>query len=99
MAKKLEKIVGEIKELVIDPAHPVFTSGVVCDLLGVTPWFLKQLDDENLVSPERANENATRLYSKEELNKVSYINNLMTGKNLNIEGVKLVLQIHAEAIN
>lgn len=90
---QVDEIVGEIKDIEIDPDYPVFTSGIVCDLINVNPWFLKQLDDEGLVSPQRENENSTRCYSKNELNKVAYISNLMNEKNLNIEGVKLVLQL------
>ena len=89
----VEDLVGEIEEVQIDQDYPVFTSGVVCELLEVTPWFLKQIDDEGLVSPPRENENSTRFYSKNELNKVAYINKLMSEQNLNIEGVKLVFQL------
>ncbi|MBT6843837.1 MAG: MerR family transcriptional regulator [Candidatus Melainabacteria bacterium] len=92
----LEDIVGEVEEIEIAPDYPAYTSGVVCDLLEVTPWFLKQIDDEGIVSPPRDNENATRCYSKNELNKVAFINRLMSEKNLNIEGVKLVLQLQSK---
>lgn len=80
----------------IDRDYPILTSGVVCDLLKVTPWFLKQLDDEGLVSPQRESENSTRFYSKNEFNKLAYINKLMTEQNLNIDGVKLVFQIQGD---
>lgn len=89
----VEELVGELEEVEINPDYPAFTSGVVCDLLEVTPWFLKQIDDEGLVSPPRESENATRFYSKNELNKVAYINKLIAEQSLNIEGVKLVLQL------
>ena len=95
----VEYLVGEQEEVVIDPDYPAYTSGVVCDLLEVTPWFLKQIDDEGLVSPPRDNENATRLYSKNELDKVAYVNKLMAEQNLNLEGVKLVLQLQGETID
>ncbi|MDD9899267.1 MAG: MerR family transcriptional regulator [Candidatus Melainabacteria bacterium] len=95
----VEDLVGEQEEVVIDPDYPAYTSGVVCDLLEVTPWFLKQIDDEGLVSPPRDNENATRLYSKNELDKVAYVNKLMAEQNLNLEGVKLVLQLQGETID
>lgn len=93
----LEDIVGGIEEVEISNDYPAYSSGVVCDLLEVNPWFLKQLDDEGLVSPPRESENATRFYSKNELNKVAFINKLMNENNLNIDGVKLVLQLHNEA--
>ncbi len=95
----LTKLVGEIEDIEINKDYPIFTTGVVCDLLEVNPWFLKQLDDEGIVSPPRDNENATRLYSKNELNKLAYINSLIVEKNLNIEGVKLVFQLQGENIS
>ena len=94
----VEELVGEIEDIAIDPDYPAYTSGVVCDILEVTPWFLKQIDDEGLVSPPRDNENATRCYSKNELNKVAYINKLMIEQNLNIDGIKLVFQLQGEEI-
>lgn len=96
--ENLESLVGEIEQIDIDPNHPVYTTGVISDLLGVTPWFLKQIDDEGLVSPPRNNENSTRFYSQNELNKVAYINKLMSEQNLNIEGIKLVFQLQGEKI-
>lgn len=96
---EIEDIIGEIQEVEIGSDHPVYTSGVVCDLLEVTPWFLKQLDDEDLVSPPRENENSTRLYSKNDLNKVAYINKIMSKKNLNIDGAKLVLELQEQVVS
>ena len=98
-ADNVGDLVGEIEEVSIDPDYPAYTSGVVCDILDVTPWFLKQIDDEGLVSPPRDNENATRCYSKNELNKVAYINKLMVEQNLNIDGVKLVFQLQGESLD
>tara|TARA_B100001989_G_C24502145_1_gene445537 strand:+ start:450 stop:785 length:336 start_codon:yes stop_codon:yes gene_type:complete len=95
----VQKLVGEIEDVIIDPDYPAYTSGVVCDILEVTPWFLKQIDDEGLVSPPRDNENATRCYSKNEFNKVAYISRLMLEQNLNIEGIKLVFQLQGEKID
>ena len=95
----IEELVGEIEEISIDSDYPAYTSGIVCDILDVTPWFLKQIDDEGLVSPPRENENTTRCYSKNELNKVAFINKLMSEQNLNIEGIKLVFQLHSEVEN
>ena len=95
----LEELVGEVEEVEIDVDYPAYTSGVVCELLEVTPWFLKQIDDEGLVSPPRETENSTRFYSKNEFNKVAYINKLLAEQNLNLEGVKLVLQLQGQNID
>ena len=42
---------GKFEEMQIDPDVPLYTSSVVCRLLGVPIWVLKQLDKEGIVSP------------------------------------------------
>lgn len=98
-AQNLGNLVGKIETVEIDADYPAYSTGVVCDLLDLTPWFLKQIDDEGLVSPPRDNENSTRFYSQNELNKVAYINKLMSEQNLNIEGIKLVFQLQGQTID
>jgi len=47
---KVKKMPGKKKnmfeEMEIDPDVPIYTSSVVCRLLGVPIWVLKQLDKE-----------------------------------------------------
>ena len=68
---------GNIFDVGID--EPVYTSGVINKLLGIPVWVLKQLDKENIIRPPRK-KGKSRLYSKNELNKLSHIWYLMKEK-------------------
>ncbi len=65
--------VGDFDEFFIHPDEPVFTTGVVCRLLTIPIWVLKQLDSAGIVSLDRINTGQSRLYSKRELAKLSKI--------------------------
>lgn len=75
--------------------EPVYTSGVICRLLGIPVWILKQLDKEEVISPPRK-KGKCRLYSKDELNKLSHIWYLMKEKRVKISGLKVILQMEAK---
>jgi len=76
----------------VDINEPVYTSGVVCKLLGIPVWVLKQLDKECIISPTRR-KGRGRLYSKDELNKLSHIWYIMKEKKVNIASLKFVLEM------
>ncbi|MCA9395906.1 MAG: MerR family transcriptional regulator [Candidatus Omnitrophica bacterium] len=80
------------EEFYIHPDEPVFTSGVVCRLLEIPVWVLKQLDAENIVKPHRQ-EGCSRLYSKRELKKLERIWHYMNVKQVKIKGVKVILEM------
>lgn len=80
------------EDIKIDIDVPVFTSGVVCRLLQIPVWVLKQIDKEGLVSPHRE-EGATRLYSKRELNKLAHIWRYMNERGVKIKGIRVILEI------
>lgn len=83
---------GNIFDVNID--EPVYTSGVVCRLLGIPVWVLKQLDKEEIISPTRK-KGRSRLYSKNELNKLSHIWYIMQEKKVKVTGLRYVLEIEA----
>jgi MerR family transcriptional regulator/heat shock protein HspR len=72
--------------------EPVYTSGVVCKLLGIPVWVLKQLDKEGIISPPRK-KGKSRLYSKNELNKLSHIWYIMKEKKVRVSGLKYILEM------
>ncbi len=74
--------------------EPVYTSGVVCRLLGIPIWVLKQLDREKVVSPPRK-KGKSRLYSKDELDKLSHIWYVMKEKNVKVSSLKYFLEMEA----
>ncbi len=77
----------------IDPDEPVFSTGVVCRLLGIPVWILKQLDREGVVSPPRKTENQSRLYSKRQLLLVRHCWYYMNEHGVKIQGLKIILRI------
>lgn len=74
--------------------EPVYTSGVVCRLLGIPVWVLKQLDREAIISPQRK-KGRSRLYSKDELDKLSHIWYIMKEKRVKVSGLKYILEMEA----
>ena len=84
---------GNIFDVSID--EPVYTSGVVCRLLRIPVWVLKQLDREAIISPTRK-KGRSRLYSKNELNKLSHIWYVIKEKKVKLAGLKYVLEMEAK---
>jgi MerR family transcriptional regulator/heat shock protein HspR len=74
--------------------EPVFTSGVVCRILAIPVWTLKQLDSEGIVSPQRR-EGKSRLYSQKELMKLKHVWFLMEKRGVKINGLKVILELHS----
>ena len=83
----------EKEEFAIDMDEPVFTTGVVCKLLSIPVWVLKQLDQEGVVCPPRAREGQARLYSKRELAKVAKVWYIMREHNVKVPALKVILQM------
>lgn len=93
---KKKKIDNEnFEEFFINIDEPIYTSGVVSRLLNIPVWVLKQLDGEKIVSPPRK-QGKSRLYSKRELKKVEYIWGLMNEKNVNIGGIKVIIEFEKD---
>jgi len=91
--KEIEKI---FKEFELDPEEPVFTTGVVCKLLKMPVWVLKQLDIEGLVSPPRKNTNNSRLYSTVQMKKLKRCWYYMNTKGVKINGLRIILKMEKE---
>lgn len=80
-------------EVEISQDEPVFTTGVVCRLLHIPVWVLKQLDSEGIVCPPRRNAATARLYSRRQLNEVKHCWYYLHEKKVKINGLKVILQI------
>lgn len=89
----------EFEEVEIDTDMPVYTSGVVCKILGIPVWTLKQLDKEGVVSPPRKKEGQTRLYSKRELKLVERCWFYMEKHNVKVPGLKIILKMEEGTFN
>ena len=74
--------------------EPVFTSGVVCRILAIPVWTLKQLDSEGIVRPQRR-EGRSRLYSQRELVRLKHVWFLMKERKVKMNGLKVILEMHS----
>lgn len=72
------------------PRDPVYTISVAARLLGVSPSFLRQIENEGLISPARTGTNI-RLYSDEDLRLLSRISYLCRTRGVNLQGVRVIL--------
>jgi MerR family transcriptional regulator/heat shock protein HspR len=77
--------------LKISPDEPVYVIGVVCKLVNIPVWTLRQLDKAGVVKPRRSS-GKSRLYSFKDLKKLEYVHYLMVKKRVNIHGVKIILK-------
>ncbi len=74
----------------IPAEEPVYVIGVVCKLVNIPVWTLRQLDKAGVVRPKRAGRKS-RLYSLKDLKRLEYVHYLMEKKRVNIHGVKIIL--------
>ena len=80
-----------ILSLKIRPEQPVYVIGVVCKLVNIPIWTLRQLDKAGVVRPKRIGKK-NRLYSFRDLKRLEYVHYLMEKKRVNIHGVKIILE-------
>ena len=70
--------------------EPVYVISVVCKLVNIHIWTLRQLDKAGIVKPKRVGKKS-RFYSLKDLKKLEYVHYLMEEKRVNIHGVKIIL--------
>jgi len=76
--------------LKISPEEPVYVISVVCRLVNIPVWTLRQLDKAGVVKPKRIGKK-NRLYSLKDLKRLEYVHYLMETKRVNIHGIKIIL--------
>lgn len=76
----------------INPKEPVYVISVAAKLVGLHEQTLRLYEKKGLVKPKRTKRN-TRLYSLEDLKKLMLIKFLTQRRGLNINGVKLFLEL------
>ncbi|HNW40074.1 MAG TPA: MerR family transcriptional regulator [Candidatus Omnitrophota bacterium] len=74
----------------IAPSEPVYVISVVCKLVDIPVWTLRQLDKAGVVRPKRVGKK-NRLYSLKDLKRLEYVHYLMVRKRVNIAGLKIIL--------
>jgi MerR family transcriptional regulator/heat shock protein HspR len=77
-----------------DHNAPLYTVGQVSSILSVQPAFLRRLDAENLVSPERS-EGGQRRYSRAEIAQIERVAEL-AGEGMTLAGIKRLMALEAE---
>lgn len=81
--------------LPFDDLHaPLYTVGQVSSMLDVQPAFLRRLDSECLVCPERS-DGGQRRYSRAEIGRIQRVTAL-AGEGLTLAGIKRLLVLEAE---
>ncbi|HHT85272.1 MAG: MerR family transcriptional regulator [Bacillota bacterium] len=72
------------------PDEPVYTISVAARLLGETPQFLRQIENEGLISPARTDSNI-RLYSSNDLRLLARIIYLWRQCGINPQGIRVII--------
>ena len=73
---------------------PLYTVGQVAAMLSVQPAFLRRLDSEDLVSPERSG-GGQRRYTRTEIDQIHRVSEL-AGEGLTLAGIRRLLLLEAE---
>lgn len=77
-----------------DDAAPLYTVSQAAELLGVRAAFLRRLDAEGVVSPERS-PGGQRRYSRGEMNHVAAVVGLM-GEGMTLAGAQRIIELENE---
>jgi len=99
MHAKRKENPGDFMEVEIGNDVAIYTTGVVCKLLDIPIWVLKQLDNEGIVSPPREQKGCARLYSKRELKKVEHCWFYLNKYNVKVTGLKVILKMEEGTFN
>lgn len=75
-----------------DADQPLYTIGVVAELLGVHPETLRVWERNGLIKPARSNKQ--RLYSNNDLKRLRFVNKMIEEKGLNLAGIKQLIQLY-----
>ncbi len=73
---------------------PLYTVGQVAAMLEVQPAFLRRLDSEDLVSPDRSG-GGQRRYTRTEIDQIHRVSEL-AGEGLTLAGIRRLLVLEAE---
>jgi MerR family transcriptional regulator/heat shock protein HspR len=84
-----------IFDIRISPDEPVYVISVVSKLVELPVWTLRALDKAGIVKPKRIGKKS-RLYSLKNVKKLEYVHYLMEDKGVNIQGIKMVLELESK---
>ena len=72
--------------------QPLYTIGVIAELIGVHPETLRVWERNKLIKPSRHNKQ--RLYSNNDLKRLKFILHKIKEKGLNVAGVRQVIEFY-----
>src|SRR3954463_16554746 len=78
-----------------DPARGVYMISVAAELAGMHPQTLRIYESRGLITPKRSPRN-TRLYSREDVERLQRIQELTTELGMNLAGVEKVFELEQE---
>ena len=81
-----------------DRAKPVYTIGVVAEMLKVHPQTLRFYEKKGLVRPGRT-EGQTRMYSEDDLEEIARLLRLTRDLGVNLAGVEIILKMRRRMLD
>ena len=75
-----------------DPRRPVYVISVAATLVAAHPRTLRIYEDEGLICPARTPSNI-RLYSDEDIRRITWIRHLTRDRGVNLAGIKLLFEL------
>jgi len=81
-----------MKQNIDDLNLPVYTIGVVANLIGVSVHALRMYENAGILSPKRT-DTKRRLYSKNDIKRLHCVRHFIEEDGLNIAGIKTVLSM------
>lgn len=82
------------EDVLDDPSKPLYTVGVVADLMGVDPQVVRGYDRRGLVEPERS-ESGHRRYSRKDIQRLSRAMDL-ADEGIPSAGIERILRLEDE---
>jgi MerR family transcriptional regulator/heat shock protein HspR len=81
-----------------DRARPLYTIGVVADMLQVHPQTLRFYEKKGLLRPSRT-EGRTRMYSQEDVEELGRLMRLTRDLGVNLAGVEIILRMKRRMVD
>ena len=79
------------QEMLDDPAHALFTVGVVADLLGIDVQIVRRYDTEGLITPQRST-GRQRRYSRDDIARLARAV-LLAGEGIPMIGIRRIIEL------
>ena len=82
-------------EVEIPEDEPIYPLNIVCKLLKMHSWTINEIVKEGIVHPKKVGKRK-KLFSYKDIRRLKYVKYLIEKKGVNIQGVKVILEIKKE---